>query len=49
MLNNHDGYFQHYPFAGGLLDQPGTSMEIFKAIQAEYFEYLREMMPNGRL
>ena len=49
MLNNHDGYFQHYPFSGGLLEQPGTTMEILKIIQGCYFEYLAEQMPNGRI
>lgn len=49
MLNNHDGYFVHYLFSGGLMEQPGTSMAILEECQAEYMSYLAEMMPNGRM
>jgi hypothetical protein len=31
------------------MEQPGTTMAILIAIQGEYYKYLAEMMPNGRL
>jgi hypothetical protein len=42
LINNRHGYFVHYPDGGGLLDQPGTAMNILKVIQSAYFEYLKE-------
>lgn len=47
MLNNHDGYFAHYPFSGGLMEQPGTTMEILEVCRGEYCAYLEERMPHG--
>lgn len=43
LINNRHGYFQHLPFSGAYLEQPGTTMAILRAIQGEYFAYLREV------
>jgi hypothetical protein len=42
MVNNKHGYFQHLPFSGGYLEQPGATMRILRFIQNEYFAYLKE-------
>jgi hypothetical protein len=49
LINNRHGFYQHYLFEGGLMDQPATSMRILGAIQAQYYEYLREVntIPGG--
>jgi hypothetical protein len=43
LINNKHGYFQHLPEDGGYLGQPGTTMNILRAIQGVYFEYLAEV------
>lgn len=42
LINNHHGFFQHFPFAGAYMDQPATTMRILQEIQAVYYEYLKE-------
>jgi hypothetical protein len=43
MVNNKDGYFQHYPFAGGYLEQPAMTMRVLRIVQGVYHDYLREV------
>lgn len=43
IINNRHGFFQHMPFSGGYLEQPGTTMRILRVVQGEYFAYLREV------
>jgi hypothetical protein len=43
MINNKHGYFQHLPFGGGYMEQPGTTMRILQVMQGVYFEYLAEV------
>lgn len=42
LVNNHHGYFQHYLFSGGLVEQPATSMRIMRLIQNVFCGYLKE-------
>jgi hypothetical protein len=43
LINNRHGFFQHFPFAGAYMEQPGTTMRILRIVQAAYFDYLREV------
>ena len=43
LINNRHGFFQHFPFSGGYLEQPATTMQILQSIQGEYFGYLKEV------
>ncbi len=47
LINNRHGFFQHFPFAGAYMEQPGTTMRILRAIQGAYHEYLREAQKVG--
>lgn len=42
LINNHHGFFQHFPFPGSYMEQPGTTMRILLTIQAEYYKFLEE-------
>jgi len=42
LINNRHGFFQHFPFSGGYLEQPATTMSILQAVQGVYYEFLKE-------
>jgi hypothetical protein len=42
LINNRHGFFQHYLFEGGRMEQPEASMQIMVAIQSVYYGYLKE-------
>lgn len=42
MIHPKHGFLQHYPFQGGLLEQPAITMEVMKIIRSSYIEYLVE-------
>ena len=43
-LINHKGYFNNFPYAGGLYDQPYAEMQIYRIIQDAYWEVLKREM-----
>jgi hypothetical protein len=47
LINNRHGFFQHFPFPGAYLEQPGTTMRILRAIQGVYHGYLAELNRIG--
>jgi hypothetical protein len=39
-INYKYGMFEHFPFSGGIAEQPAITMHILKLMQGEYMKYL---------
>ncbi len=42
LAHNQAGHFVHWPFDGGYMEQPATTMRILRIVQSEYFAYIQE-------
>lgn len=46
MVHTKYGYYVHYPFEGGYLEQPWRLMQIYNIMQGEYRKVLKEKAVN---